>query len=214
MATNNIIKLFEELLAINEQRTLVEQELKVMKEKRAKIVDATEAAKSALRERQKRTKEIMANAQQAVRKLEAAEANELSNSPKWKIGDGTRIKVMNDPWLKKDDGKWLLVDQARFNSSFTSDKGSIMTTSIIKLFTELLVIDEQIALIEQKLKVAKEKRAKKAAAIEVAEVALREGEKRAKELTAMHNRKQALANEQQALREFEAAKAINLLFQM
>ncbi|WJX28521.1 hypothetical protein P8452_17226 [Trifolium repens] len=82
MATNNIIKLFEELLAINEQRTLVEQELKVMKEKRAKIVDATEAAKSALRERQKRTKEIMANAQQAVRKLEAAEANELSNSPK------------------------------------------------------------------------------------------------------------------------------------
>jgi chromosome segregation ATPase len=82
MATNNIIKLREELLAINEQRTLVEQELKVMKEKRAKIVDATEAAKSALRERQKRTKEIMANAQQAVRKLEAAEANELSNSPK------------------------------------------------------------------------------------------------------------------------------------
>jgi chromosome segregation ATPase len=82
MATNNIIKLREELLAINEQRTLVEQELKVMKEKRAKIVDATEAAKSALRERQKRTKEIMANAQHAVRKLEAAEANELSNSPK------------------------------------------------------------------------------------------------------------------------------------
>jgi chromosome segregation ATPase len=82
MATNNIIKLREELLAINKQRTLVEQELKVMKEKRAKIVDATEAAKSALRERQKRTKEIMANAQQAVRKLEAAEANELSNSPK------------------------------------------------------------------------------------------------------------------------------------
>jgi thiamine phosphate synthase YjbQ (UPF0047 family) len=82
MATNNIIKLREELLAINEQRTLVEQELKVMKEKRAKIVDATEAAKSALRERQKRTKEIMANVQHAVRKLEAAEANELSNSPK------------------------------------------------------------------------------------------------------------------------------------
>jgi hypothetical protein len=47
-----------------------------------------------------------------------------------------------------------------------------MTTSIINLFTELLVIDEQIALIEQKLKMAKEKRAKKAAALEVAEAAL------------------------------------------
>ncbi|KAK2449786.1 hypothetical protein QL285_008943 [Trifolium repens] len=102
---------------------------------------------------------------------------------------------------------------SRFNSSFTSDKGSIMTTSIINLFTELLVIDEQIALIEQKLKMAKEKRAKKAAALEVAEAALREGEKRAKELTAIHNRKQAMPNEQQALREFEAAKALNLLFQ-
>jgi hypothetical protein len=88
-----------------------------------------------------------------------------------------------------------------------------MTTSIIKLFTELLVIDEQIALIDQKLKVEKQKRAKKAAAVEAAEAALREGEKRAKELTAIHNRKQAWANEQQALREFEAARAINLLFQ-
>jgi hypothetical protein len=97
--------------------------------------------------------------------------------------------------------------------NYLSDKGSIMTTSIIKLFTELLVIDEQIALIDQKLKVEKQKRAKKAAAIEAAEAALREGEKRAKELTAIHNRKQAWANEQQALREFEAAKAINLLFQ-
>jgi hypothetical protein len=53
-----------------------------------------------------------------------------------------------------------------------------MTTSIIKLFTELLVIDEQIALIEQKLKVAKQKRAKKAAVIEVAEAALPKGEKK------------------------------------
>jgi hypothetical protein len=53
-----------------------------------------------------------------------------------------------------------------------------MTTSIIKLFTELLVIDKQIDLIEQKLKVAKQKRAKKAAVIEVAEAALPEGEKK------------------------------------
>jgi ribonuclease HI len=31
----------------------------------------------------------------------------IMNGCRWKIGDGTRIKVMNDPWLRKDDGKWV-----------------------------------------------------------------------------------------------------------
>jgi hypothetical protein len=29
------------------------------------------------------------------------------NGCRWKIGDGTKINIMNEPWLKKDDGKWL-----------------------------------------------------------------------------------------------------------
>ncbi|GAU46226.1 hypothetical protein TSUD_374720 [Trifolium subterraneum] len=89
MATN-IIKLCEELLVIDEKFALVEQELKVAKEKKANIAMAIEAAKSALRESEERTKELTAifnlklaraNAQQALRKIEAAEAKELSNSP-------------------------------------------------------------------------------------------------------------------------------------
>ncbi|MCI37153.1 hypothetical protein A2U01_0058377, partial [Trifolium medium] len=26
------------------------------------------------------------------------------NGCRWSIGDGTKIKVMNEPWLKKEDG--------------------------------------------------------------------------------------------------------------
>ncbi|MCI06599.1 RNA-directed DNA polymerase (Reverse transcriptase) [Trifolium medium] len=26
---------------------------------------------------------------------------------RWRIGDGTKIKVMNEPWLKKEDGMWM-----------------------------------------------------------------------------------------------------------
>jgi hypothetical protein len=29
------------------------------------------------------------------------------NGCRWKIGDGTKINIMNEPWLKKNDGKWL-----------------------------------------------------------------------------------------------------------
>jgi ribonuclease HI len=31
----------------------------------------------------------------------------IRNGCRWNIGDGTRINVVNDPWLKKDDGKWV-----------------------------------------------------------------------------------------------------------
>ncbi|KAK2383934.1 hypothetical protein QL285_071338 [Trifolium repens] len=37
----------------------------------------------------------------------------IMNGCRWKIGDGTRIKVMNDPWLKKDDGKWVQSPQVQ-----------------------------------------------------------------------------------------------------
>jgi ribonuclease HI len=35
------------------------------------------------------------------------------NGCRWKIGDGTRINIMNEPWLKKDDGKWLQSPQVQ-----------------------------------------------------------------------------------------------------
>jgi ribonuclease HI len=31
----------------------------------------------------------------------------LLHGCRWKIGDGTKVDVMNDPWLKKEDGKWV-----------------------------------------------------------------------------------------------------------
>ncbi|MCI37607.1 putative ribonuclease H protein, partial [Trifolium medium] len=31
----------------------------------------------------------------------------LMNGCRWRIGDGTKIKVMHEPWLKKEDGMWL-----------------------------------------------------------------------------------------------------------
>jgi ribonuclease HI len=31
----------------------------------------------------------------------------IMNGCRWKIGDGTKINIMNEPWLKKNDGKWL-----------------------------------------------------------------------------------------------------------
>jgi hypothetical protein len=31
----------------------------------------------------------------------------LMNGCRWKIGDGTKINIMNEPWLKKEAGKWL-----------------------------------------------------------------------------------------------------------
>jgi hypothetical protein len=31
----------------------------------------------------------------------------LINGCRWRIGDGTTIKVMNEPWLKKEDGLWI-----------------------------------------------------------------------------------------------------------
>jgi hypothetical protein len=29
------------------------------------------------------------------------------NGCRWRIGDGSKIKIMNEPWLKKEDGLWL-----------------------------------------------------------------------------------------------------------
>ncbi|CAJ2674897.1 unnamed protein product [Trifolium pratense] len=31
----------------------------------------------------------------------------LPNGFRWRIGDGTKINVMNEAWLKKEDGKWM-----------------------------------------------------------------------------------------------------------
>ncbi|KAK2374683.1 putative mitochondrial protein [Trifolium repens] len=35
----------------------------------------------------------------------------LINGCRWRIGDGTTIKVMNEPWLKKEDGLWIQAPQ-------------------------------------------------------------------------------------------------------
>ncbi|MCI32884.1 putative ribonuclease H protein, partial [Trifolium medium] len=29
------------------------------------------------------------------------------NGCRWRIGDGTKIKIMNEPWLKKENGLWM-----------------------------------------------------------------------------------------------------------
>ncbi|PNY09255.1 ribonuclease H [Trifolium pratense] len=41
----------------------------------------------------------------------------LLNGCRRKIGDGTNIKVMNEPWLKKEDGKWMQSPQEQGVSS-------------------------------------------------------------------------------------------------
>jgi hypothetical protein len=32
---------------------------------------------------------------------------------RWKIGDGTKINIVNEPWLKKDDGRWIQSPQTQ-----------------------------------------------------------------------------------------------------
>jgi hypothetical protein len=41
------------------------------------------------------------------------------NGCRWRIGDGSKIKIMNEPWLKKEDGLWLQSpqDEGVFNMS-------------------------------------------------------------------------------------------------
>jgi hypothetical protein len=43
----------------------------------------------------------------------------LMNGCRWRIGDGSKIKIMNEPWLKKEDGLWLQSpqDEGVFNMS-------------------------------------------------------------------------------------------------
>jgi hypothetical protein len=49
----------------------------------------------------------------------------IMNGCRWNIGDGTKIYVMNDPWLMKNDEKWVQSPQ-------TQDVASLCVNNLLR----------------------------------------------------------------------------------